>query len=303
MPPMSTLLGSSAGLAYDRARPDDAQLTYVLCGDPSPRVLVVFVHGGAWRSGDKAKHAYLVQQLAARAPGCAVAAVNYRLSPRVSPDPATGYELHHPAHAADILTALEYFVSAHPHDVATRPWKIAPSCLVLVGHSCGAHILTSLFLRDPHSDERISPSPALVSRVSGIVAVDGIYDIDLLLQTFPSYIDFIQGAFGSRQSYASVSTTTFDILAPAIKWLVVHSPGDDLVDVAQAEAISRTLSTLYLRHGKPENVESDYITVTAGHDALLDSDAFISLVVDFVRRAATSGGATGSGTSYNSAAE
>jgi len=291
---MSTFLGSSqaSSLSYDRSRPDQPLLTYSFHGDPDPRSLIVFVHGGAWRSGDKAGYAYLAQQLASCLPGYAVAAVNYRLSPRISPEPATGYELHHPAHAADVLTALEYFVSTHPDDIANRPWKNVPSSVFLIGHSCGAHILTSIFLRDPNNSEDNAtasprPSSALLSIVSGIVVVAGIYDIDLLLKTFPSYNDFIEGAFGTHPSYAAVSTNRFDILEPTIRWMVVHSPGDELVDVAQSEAMAQTLSKVYAQRGKPENVENDYMTVTQGHDELLNSDEFINLVVDFVRRAST----------------
>jgi len=260
-------------------------LNYSFHGDPLARSLLVFVHGGAWRSGDKSEYVNLSQQLASRS-GCAVAAVNYRLSPGISPDPATGYFLHHPAHATDVLTALEYFVSTDLDDIVHRPWKHTPSNIFLVGHSCGAHILTSLFLRDPNPTESstATPSAALLAAVRGITIVAGIYDVDLLLKNFPSYSDFIEGAFGARSSYAAVSNNRFGILEPNINWLIVNSPGDELIDVAQADSMWDALSNMYTHIGKPENVEKDCITVTKGHFELLDSDEFINLVVDFVRR-------------------
>ena len=59
---------------------------FVPSGHSSPRPLIVFCHGGAWRSGDKSEFRETLMPRLAERTGLACAAVNYRLSAKTPAD-------------------------------------------------------------------------------------------------------------------------------------------------------------------------------------------------------------------------
>ncbi len=101
--------------------------------------LVLFIHGGEWRQGDKAMYRFVAQALASRGIDCAIA--NFRLYPEVRFEGFMG-------DAALCLAALD------------RP-------LVLCGHSSGAHMAMLLAL-----DARWRGA----ARVRGAIGLAGPYD-------------------------------------------------------------------------------------------------------------------------------
>jgi hypothetical protein len=108
---------------------------------------------------------------------------------------------------------------------------------------------------------------------------EGIYDIDKLLSRFPDYRDwFIVNAFGQRDSYASFSVTTYPLRSPHIHWLVLHSSGDVLVDIAQSEAVVQHLQRL----AGPAQVTPCFDKLKAGHNEILRTDVFVETVRDFI---------------------
>lgn len=250
-----------------------------------PEGLIVFVHGGAWRSGDKSDHKELAQNLV-EISGLPVAVPNYRLSPRIPPPPNSAVRpIKHPEHAQDIVAALSAIKESDALDNKDRSRK-----LYLVGHSCGAHMLSSIML-DPFSSDDIPSNPSLPEEVydavQGVVIVEGIYDVDLLLATFPDYRDFIHGAFlmegeTSGKSFSRFSVNHYVVKPEAkARWLVVHSPEDRLVDIPQSEAIYSQLKSEYQRIGSnliTEQVKSDFTSLKGDHDDLLKTLDFAKLV-------------------------
>lgn len=150
-----------------------------------------------------------------------------------------------------------------------------PARLFLIGHSAGAHIATSLVLADA-----FAPARAVVQ---GVVAADGIYDIPLLLHHFPDYIAFIEQAFGTM-SYDAASPVN---MVPSLESLetaggvppilIVHSLEDELVDLAQSEAL--------LKHLKSLDVYVDLNTKVQGkHHEMVHGADFVNAIVDFVNK-------------------
>jgi hypothetical protein len=120
--------------------------------------------------------------------------------------------------------------------------------------------------------------------VQGIVVSEGIYDIDLLLSSFPRYKEwFIAPTFGSRASYAKFSTSTFPLWNTDIRWLVVHSKGDTLVNLPQSEIMYKHLYNLHdsnrmsgcARVSKNEELDE-------GHNEILRGDEYVRIVSTFV---------------------
>lgn len=248
----------------------------------STRNLLVYVHGGAWRSGDKSGFKDLASNLVAASPSLEVAVVNYVLSPR---KPEDGPAVRHPAHAADVLRALRCLIDPPRDEVlGTRSSSLPSETSVwLVGHSCGAHILSSIFLQppEPSPSSSLTPSPDLIRSVKGILLAEGIYDVDLLLRLHPTYRDFVEGAFTERDSYTNVSTPNFTTREGSshIQWLVVQSTGDTLVNEDDSLVMYKALAKLY-----PGNVSKDFTTFTEDHDEVLHTEGFKDLLLRFSGR-------------------
>ncbi|KAI6096017.1 Alpha/Beta hydrolase protein [Pisolithus sp. B1] len=239
--------------------------------------LICFVHGGAWKSEDK------FDQVAARrlacTTGCPVALPNYRLTPK---RPTPDNFLRHPEHAKDILGFLN-FICAEPPRVPGLPYE--PHQLVLVGHSCAAHMLCSIFLNvSSHSSDaadanQLCPSDTLLERTKALVLSEGIYDLDLLISSFPTCRSwFIEDAFGERDSYADVSVNK----APTrhhsghIKWLIIHSKGDTLVDEEQSQAMYNHLKD------QSAQVDKSFDELFEDHNEILRCDQYVDMLRRFI---------------------
>lgn len=122
-----------------------------------PAPLVVFIHGGAWRMGDKAiatgeKAAFF------RSEGYAFAAINYRLVPKASVE----------EEADDVAAAVAALRGRAPE------LGIDPSRIALVGHSAGAH-LAALVASDP---QYLMARGLSLKAVRAAVLLDGAaYDV------------------------------------------------------------------------------------------------------------------------------
>ncbi len=117
--------------------------------------VVLYVHGGTWRSGNKNLYAALGQSLAADGIGCVVC--NYRLSPAVK----------HPAHVEDVARAFAWTcdnVGKYGGDKRR---------LFLCGHSAGGH-LVSLLATDPQYLKAVKHEPG---EIKGVAALSGVYEI------------------------------------------------------------------------------------------------------------------------------
>lgn len=139
---------------------------------------------------------------------------------------------------------------------------------------------------------QLIPSPRLISSVRGFILSEGIYDLDLLLRSFPAYKDwFVAAAFGERDSYAAVNTIRGVIRKPPqplststvkeedkAKWFVIHSTGDTLVDVLQSHGIAENL------RGQGTDVELNDSEVTEEHNDLLRGEVYPNIVAKFVLR-------------------
>jgi len=129
-------------------------------GLPAAPVLI-FVHGGAWVSGDKSLYSYIGHAFAQE--GFVTVVINYRLTPEVV----------HPGHVQDVARAFAW-VYQHIAQYGGDPERI-----FLSGHSAGGHLVALLAL-DGHylADEGLSND-----LIPGVIAISGIYD----LTTIPGF--------------------------------------------------------------------------------------------------------------------
>lgn len=120
-------------LAYGEA--ERQRIDVYLPPHPQHAPVIFMVHGGAWRTGDKAMSRVVDNKLARWLPqGCIFVSANYRLLPDADPL----------VQADDLRRAL-VFAQRHAPD-----WGGDPEAFVLMGHSAGAH-LVSLINATPRS--------------------------------------------------------------------------------------------------------------------------------------------------------
>ncbi len=226
-------------------------------------------------SEDKKDHGGLARNLAVYT-SYPVAVPNYRLS---KPDD----KLQHPAHAQDVLQLLTFLLSwPGPAGCQSPPYN--PDKLFLMGHSCSAHMLACIILDS--SEPALMPSPELLRAIRGVIFSEGIYNIDALLQSFPTYRDwFIANAFGDLSNYNQYAVTSTPLREGAshIHWIIIHSKGDTLVDMRQSQGMYEHLRSLHEGNlGGSSRVLKSWDDLEDEHNAVLQSGKFLQIVGDFI---------------------
>ncbi|OBZ75338.1 putative isoprenylcysteine alpha-carbonyl methylesterase ICME [Grifola frondosa] len=233
--------------------------------DTRPPPLIVFIHGGAWRSEDKSDHAALARRLAALS-AFPVAVPNYRLTAPPTP-------VRHPAHAQDCLRFLHFLLSWPGSLTSPRPYDA--SRLYLLGHSCSAHILASIFLTPPppplphpHSRPlpRSSPPPAPSSSQRASTTSTS--------SSAPSP----PTAPGSSPPPSAPATPTHPSTPPPTPSATAQPTSSGSSSTPASERMYDHLCALL-----PEGtVQRDWDHLTEEHNDLLKGDTYPDIVRDFV---------------------
>lgn len=163
--------------------------------------VLLLVHGGGWRHGDKA-HGRLVQNKVAHwvGQGTVLVSVNYRMLPDALPD----------VQARDVAQAL-----VHAQQQAAS-WGADARRFVLMGHSAGAH-LVSLIAASPDGLRAVGAQPVL-----GTVVLDsGAMDVVQTLQA--RHAPLFDAAFGSDPAFWHAVSPLHQLQAGAAPLQVVCS--------------------------------------------------------------------------------
>lgn len=210
---------------------DEQQLDY-WPGASSASPLVVFVHGGGWKRGDKNMMRGSDKLEHWQAAGYAVASINYRLVPDHTVE----------QQGADVASAVA-FLRGRAGSLGFDAGRIA-----LVGHSAGAH-LVALVGTDP---QYFRAAGLAMSDVDGIVPLDGAgYDVPYQM-AHPQRIlgDTYEQAFGTDPARQRALSPTFNTAGPnAPEFLILHVQRDD----AQVQSVE--LAAALNRAGTPATVQ------------------------------------------------
>ena len=128
-----------------------------------PLPTIVWIHGGAWLSGDKRDVAPYLKMLAVK--GYTAVGVNYTIAPEAT----------YPTAVTQLNTALAYLV-AHAEEL-----RVDPTRIVLAGDSAGSQLASQLatMITNPDYASVVGITPALAaSALRGVVLNCGIYDLD-----------------------------------------------------------------------------------------------------------------------------
>jgi acetyl esterase/lipase len=184
--------------------------------------LVIFVHGGGWKRGDKGnatgqyKAPHYLEQ------GYAFASINYRLVPDATVE----------QQAADVASAIAYL----RRDAAKLGFD--PNRIVLMGHSAGAH-LSALVGTDP---QYLRGAGLDLSALDGVIPLDGAaYDVPQQLVDGNRIMqDTYAEAFGSDPARQKQLSPFYHAASPnAPSFLILHVERDD--GKRQSEALADSL--------------------------------------------------------------
>ncbi len=181
--------------------------------------LVVFVHGGGWRNGDRR----MVSQQPAffGGKGWAFASVGYRLLPEAPVE----------KQAEDVAAALAKLLA----DAQTL--GIDSTRIIVMGHSAGAH-LAALVATDS------SYLKADIQRIAGVILLDGAgYDVARQMRDQPLIAKSLYiPAFGTDPSRQARLSPVTHASAPNVgRWLILHvASRKDAADQSNALAAALT---------------------------------------------------------------
>jgi acetyl esterase/lipase len=247
-------------IVYGRAGGLDLRLDVITTGEPSPRPVVVYFHGGGWVEGDK--EGVLLRTLPYLAWGMDVVNVEYRIASQALA----------PAAVEDGRCAL-HWVADHARDYGFDPNKI-----VVAGESAGGHIalMTGLLTPTAGFDDACEASPndwqstgPRSVHVAAIIDFFGLVSLPVFLRqtkadgdVLPMPRTFVLRWLGNAPNQRELA----ERLSP-ITWvshdsppvLIAHGDEDPYVPYSQA---------LLLRDSLIHNsVENDLITIHGGHGA------------------------------------
>ena len=194
--------------------------------------LVLFVHGGGWKRGDKEMVEGSAKLSHWRGLGYAVASLNYRLVPGARVEDQ----------AADVAAGLAALLRRAPR------LGFDPKRVVLVGHSAGAH-LVALVGTDP---QWLRGAGLGLDAVRGVVPLDGAgYHVPSQMSENQRLMgDTYEQAFGTDPERQKALSPTLHADAPnAPAFLILH------VDRRDAKSQSEGLARALRRAGTPVELQ------------------------------------------------
>ncbi|KAF8249413.1 alpha/beta-hydrolase [Wilcoxina mikolae CBS 423.85] len=221
---------------------------------------IIFLHGGAWRDPrvTSSVGTTLLNHLINTKPSIMVntASINYRLSPHPEYPQLIDNVAKHPDHLNDVLEALRHLRE-----------KYLMREYILIGHSAGA-TLAFQALGEIQKIGGELPQP------KAIYGLEGIYDLTAMVDEYPDYQGFVEGAFGPKDKWPE------PLGLQNYKGLVVlaHSDQDELLSWRQTEEMKqRCENTLGVGGGVR------VVKVAGTHDKVLEYERLGVMVDRYLR--------------------
>ncbi|MFN4356671.1 alpha/beta hydrolase [Sphingopyxis alaskensis] len=187
-----------------------------------PAPLIVFVHGGGWKRGDKDNATGRFKAVHYPEQGYAFASINYRLVPAATVE----------QQAADVAGAVKALIDR------AGSLGIDRRRIVLMGHSAGAHLVALV-----GTDQRYLRGAGLsFADIAGVIPIDGAaYDVAAQMQDGPPIMQkTYRQAFGSDPVRQKALSPTQQAAAPnAREFLLLYVQRAD--GVRQAKALGAAL--------------------------------------------------------------
>jgi acetyl esterase/lipase len=229
-------------LTYRTVGGQTLQLDLAVPAGPGPFPVIVFLHGGSWIVGDRARYRDEIEVAADR--GFVGVTVNYRLCKTGEDTPSVdGF----PAALHDVKAAIRFLRTN-----ASR-YRIDPDRIGIGGQSAGGHLALLAGLTRPEDGlEGDMPPGAPSSAVRAVVNIFGPTDVAALARDNPISRPVLVMLLGAQPEAAPerfrraspVNYARRD--APPI--LTLHGSADTVVPVVQARRLDAALKKAGARH-------------------------------------------------------
>jgi acetyl esterase/lipase len=239
-----------------------------------PYPLVIYIHGGAWKIGDKTN---LPDISGLRKAGIAVASINYRLLPKAI----------FPAQIEDCKRAISWLrANAHAYD-------LDPERFGVWGYSAGGHLAALVGTTgDIATPAWAAEQNGVSNKVSAVCVWSGLSDfltvgqqsrsdftLDNVSENAPVSL-LIGGKPTVKVKEAREASPVFYVTDQSPPFLIVHGEEDKLVPFEQGKELADALK----RHG----VLCEFVPVPGTGHAIY-SEATLKCVVDFFERVLAQG--------------
>lgn len=181
----------------------------------APRPVLVWVHGGDWRGGDK-EEVFQSMATLATSTGYLLVSVNYRLSPLFTDGSTPGVQW--PVHGEDVSRAVRW-IEQHIAEYGGDPTRIA-----LMGFSAGAQIVAALGAGPGY----LATAGVTPSHIRCIASLEiSLYDIPAYLEAHPDDVPEFANIFTSNPAvWASASASVIARAAQPLGPFLVVLRGD-----------------------------------------------------------------------------
>jgi acetyl esterase/lipase len=217
-------------IVYATRPTGDLHLDLYLPATPAPHPLVIWIHGGGWKFGDKG-WLFFLRKLTRQ--GFAIASIQYRLSGTAK----------YPAAIVDCDDALHWLERNGPR------LGLDPHHIFLSGASAGGQLAGYVALDAGY------PRVKAVCLLYPATDLTGFSNQDAKHGYLP---DFLGGSVNSKRAEAIAGSPVNHVTANAPPFLIFHGDQDTLVPIAQSRELNRRLHAV--------GVESHLIVVPGrGH--------------------------------------
>lgn len=254
---------------YARVETQSLKLDLHLPREKSRAPLIVWSHGGAWRSGSKSGMPLgaLVEE------GYAVASVDYRLSTQAK----------FPAQIHDLKGAIR-FLRGHG-----KEWALPTQKIVIAGDSAGGHLAALVGVSNGNAEleGEVGNDRSQSSDVQGIISFYGAGNLTTILKQstphglsvrVPALDLLLGGQPEDLPALARLASPVFHVDRSDPPLLLLHGDQDPQMPINQAHE----LCGAYKKAGAPVQFE---VVHGAGHGGAAFYDAErLAIVKDFLRR-------------------
>ncbi len=198
---------------------------YRLKRSRSPLPVLVFIHGGAWKSGDKRDYSVYLLPFAAK--GYVTVSVAYRFS-REAPFPAA---------VQDVLGAVNW-IKNHAEEYGMDAERIA-----LIGGSAGGHLamMAAYAAKAPLLHSECDGDPARL-KVRAVVSIYGPSDLTTpVARENSAVVRFLGKTWDQAPELYAQASPLFWIDGQDPATLLFHGTLDELVPVAQSDSLTARL--------------------------------------------------------------
>jgi acetyl esterase/lipase len=222
--------------------------------------VLFFVHGGAWKSGDRKIYPFFGRLFARHGIGTVI--ISYRLSPTVQ----------HPAHVQDVAKAF-----AWTHANIAR-YGGRPDQIFICGHSAGGHLVALLATDESYlKAEKLSPA-----NIKGVIAISGLY-------TITPVADTIREAFGSDAEVCKQASPTQHVTGNAPPFSILYADNDMRFLDKSAERMYALLQKAKDDVRIQKIDKRTHITIISQLDK--GSDPTANAILEFIKKHTTAPGA------------